>query len=258
MKPDISEFSYGFALTYELILTPGFPIVAAPVFPSLYQEGKAGGGWDVRLDRPGVPLFLQFKLSDCLQQRNSKEAAALGCPYYRMHLRPSRHSDQHALLLALESSGEEVYYVAPSFHTVAELNEAYRSRSVSAGSRWFPPSCIGALPDDKDHYVSFKNPGPMIFRSTPRLLGDGATFFDFGLRLERAISQRGAESLAATSLTRLAAVLEGLTAEGRRTTAASFGQTRDWLHDRPPLEQIAYYSSVFLEAQLFIASRAAV
>ena len=258
MKPDISEFSYGFALTNELILPPGFPIVAAPVFPSLYQEGKAGGGWDVRLDRPGVPLFLQFKLSDCLQQRHSKEAATLGCPYYRMHLRPSRHSDQHALLLGLENSGEEVYYVAPSFHTVAELNEAYRTRTVGARSRWFPPSCIGALPDDKDHYVSFKHPGPMIFRSTPRLLGDGATFSDFGRHVERAISLRGTESLAAPSLSRLATFLEGLTGQGRRTTAASVGQAREWLRDRPPLEQIAYYASVFLEAQLFIASRAAV
>jgi hypothetical protein len=34
----------------------------APVFPSLIQEGRTGGGYDVLLE-PGFPLFLQFKIS---------------------------------------------------------------------------------------------------------------------------------------------------------------------------------------------------
>ena len=66
MKPQISEFSYGYALTDELIHWHGTNLTAAPIFPSLYQEGQVGGGYDLMLQRPGLPLFLQFKLADCM------------------------------------------------------------------------------------------------------------------------------------------------------------------------------------------------
>ena len=66
MKPDIAEFNYGYALTDELIHWHGAGITAVPIFPSLYDEGQPGGGYDVKLDRGGIPLFLQFKLSDCM------------------------------------------------------------------------------------------------------------------------------------------------------------------------------------------------
>jgi len=71
MTPDISEFSYGFALTHELIALAGEPLRAAPIFPSLIEEGRAGGGYDVHLDVPGFPLFLQFKRSDCMVRRSA-------------------------------------------------------------------------------------------------------------------------------------------------------------------------------------------
>ncbi len=71
MKPEMSEFSYGYALTDELIHWHGTSLTAAPIFPSLYQEGKSGGGYDVMLQRSGIPLFLQFKLADQMV-RNGK------------------------------------------------------------------------------------------------------------------------------------------------------------------------------------------
>ena len=100
MRPDISEFSFGFALTDEIINGTTFPLSAAPFFPSLIQEGRSGG-YDVRLDRPGMPLFLQFKLSDCMVSRGAKEIKDLRLfsdpPFYRMKLRPSRYSRQHQI-----------------------------------------------------------------------------------------------------------------------------------------------------------------
>lgn len=63
MDPDFSEFSYGYCVTDDLINGRGMAVKAAPVFPSLIQEGKKDGGYDVRLERPGLPLFLQFKLA---------------------------------------------------------------------------------------------------------------------------------------------------------------------------------------------------
>jgi hypothetical protein len=71
MRSGFSEFSYGYAVTEALIYDIGTSIKAAPVFPSLIEEGKQGGGYDLRLDRPGQPLFLQFKLSDYMQGRSN-------------------------------------------------------------------------------------------------------------------------------------------------------------------------------------------
>lgn len=49
MKPEMSEFSYGFAFTNELMTSPGGHVIAAPEFPSLQKEGTPGGGYDVKI-----------------------------------------------------------------------------------------------------------------------------------------------------------------------------------------------------------------
>jgi len=47
------------------------PLSAAPVFPSLLEEGNLG--WDLRLDMPGRAVMLQFKISDYLKNRSAKQ-----------------------------------------------------------------------------------------------------------------------------------------------------------------------------------------
>ncbi len=85
MTPEISEFSYGFALTNEIV--GRVPLAAAPVFPSLIEEGRVSGGYDVRLDWPAVPLYLQFKRADCMRRRSAVEICdhnlPLEQPFYR-------------------------------------------------------------------------------------------------------------------------------------------------------------------------------
>src|SRR5258708_40251362 len=172
MKPNISEFSYGFVLTYELVQSAGSGLSAAPVFPSLISEGQPGGGWDVRLDRPGVPLFLQFKLSDYMTGAACRERkGGFNLPCYRMNLRrpPSR---QHEMLLDLEATGAEVYYVAPAFHQAEQLNDAFLNGAVRPRSLWIRPSQIGPLPDSKQHHVSFEAIANWAFFSEPRRLGE--------------------------------------------------------------------------------------
>ena len=155
MKPDISEFSYAFALTSELIDKYSLMLTGAPIFPSLYSEGQAGGGYDVQIPRRGIPVFLQFKLSHCMVTRNASEADLLDVPYFRMLLRPLKRSKQHQLLLELEQKGNEVYYAAPEFSSPHELNSAYLRREVSARTAFFTPIAIGPLPDDGEHHVVF-------------------------------------------------------------------------------------------------------
>jgi len=96
MKPLLSEFSYGYAITEELAAGSVPPLTAAPIFPSLIAEGALG--YDVELPFFGAPLFLQFKLSDKLVRHTAAEAREFGIPYFRFHLRSRRHSLQHDLL----------------------------------------------------------------------------------------------------------------------------------------------------------------
>lgn len=173
MKPEISEFSYGFALTNELV--GWVALSAAPVFPSLIEEGKAGGGYDVKLDRPGVPLFLQFKRSHCMVRRAAREYQAvlatggtLTVPYYRFPITEASTSEQHEMLLALDDGSNLVFYAAPRFHRINEINQAWSRMDVARRSLFVAPSTIGPL-DDAQHHVAFDGANTWLC-SEPRVL----------------------------------------------------------------------------------------
>jgi hypothetical protein len=179
MTPEISEFSYGFALTNELV---GWaPLAAAPVFPSLIEEGKSGGGYDVRLDMAGVALYLQFKRADCMKRRSAKEISAHGLsislPFYRFKITETGKSDQHELLLALNEVEDLVFYAAPRFHELSEINEAWHANRVADGSIFVSPGAIGPL-DDESHHVAYdehnawlcSEPKPLDFLGSAGLL----------------------------------------------------------------------------------------
>jgi hypothetical protein len=63
-NPYFSEFSYGFAVTENLVSNPGSNITVALVFPSLIEENQVG--FDVMLQRPGktAVLAVQARSSD--------------------------------------------------------------------------------------------------------------------------------------------------------------------------------------------------
>jgi hypothetical protein len=192
MRPNISEFSYGYALTEELATAHRSVLTAAPVLPSLTQEGKQGVGWDMRLETLGIPAFLQFKLGHPVFRRNAREyqsgkfsapaqVKGVGTPLlYRMHLRPPRHSNQHESLVTLEANGHLVYYVAPAFYQPADLNDAYLDRNVASRSFWLRPGAV-TIPDDSEHHVSYVSPhGPYcICSATPQSLETDGTFEAF-------------------------------------------------------------------------------
>lgn len=254
MKPDISEFSYGYALTDELIHWHGTPLTAAPVFPSLYEEGQSGGGYDVMLQRPGLPLFLQFKLSDCMVRRSAQEVkdGIFNIPFYRMHIRPSRHSEQHEMLLDLENSGNEVYYSAPAFHTPEELNDAYLTHQVRSRSLWLRPSVVGPLPDDRDHHVAFTMPGIHHFCSKARPLDVKGDFEEFTRQVKGALRQKGEYTLkkewlakSAFTITRIAEKRSDISSEVKRVA-------EKLLTDRHPLAVMSFYATTFMDCQLFI------
>jgi hypothetical protein len=257
VKPDISEFSYGYALTDELIHWHGTSLTAAPVFPSLYQEGQQGGGYDAMLQRPGLPLFLQFKLSDCMVRDTAQEVknGLFNTPYYKMHIRPAKHSEQHEMLLDLEQNGNEVYYSAPAFHTPEELNFAYLNHQVRNRSLWLRPSIVGQLPDDDDHYVAFTIPGAHHFCSSePRRIETKGDFEEFGRNIQSAYKQRGKAALLKDNLFKTAETIKtiaekrsGISYDGKRESERK-------MREQHPLAMVAFYASTFMDCQLFIVS----
>ena len=159
MKPAFSEFSYGFALTSDLVERLRLHVRVAPLFPPVREEGPVGGG-GVRMSGVGRLLFLQFKLSDCMV-RNSPFRAKnddVTDPYYRFYLRPRRYPRQHELLLSLEAQEQEAYYAAPGFHSEFDLDAALGARTTVARSIFVKPSAIGPLPDDSDYHFCFEAP----------------------------------------------------------------------------------------------------
>lgn len=257
MKPDISEFSYGYALTDELIHWHGTNMTAAPVFPSLYKEGQPGGGYDVMLQRPGLPLFLQFKLSDRMVRKTAQEVkdGLFSIPFYRMYIRPARHSEQHEMLLDLEMRGNEVYYSAPAFHTPEELNDAYLNHNVKNRSLWLRPSAIGPLPDAFDHYVAFTIPGVPHFCSETRPLDTKGDFDEFRGHIEIEFRRRNEVALSKPNLLEIAKSIRVI-AEKRSDISTELKLlTEAVLNRRHPLDVIAFYASVFMDCQFFIINK---
>lgn len=160
VRPRISEFSFGYALTEEIVNLFRHVIIGAPVFPSLYDEGRDGGGYDLRLNRIGVPLFLQFKLTHQMIRRNASEIRVdhlfADPPFLRMYLMPRRESHQHRMLLDLDDGINDVFYAAPYFYTQTDLNTAYVGRRVIQNSFFVKPRDIGRLLDDEEHHIALR------------------------------------------------------------------------------------------------------
>jgi hypothetical protein len=155
------------------------------------------------------------------------------------------------MLLDLETSGADVYYVAPAFHQPEELNDAFLNGLVRTRSIWVRPSQIGPLPDERDHHVSFERVGNWAFFSEPRRLDGPREFASLADHLHRALESRGATPLR----TELPALAETLSAIAEKRADIRLGDrvvTRTVLADRAPLQQIAHYASIFLECQFFV------
>ena len=158
MKADFSEFTYGFSLVNEL--ASALSCTTVPIFPSLVEEGRKGGGYDVKLlSGQGKILNFQFKLSERMKAPISREykvpGHSLALPYYRFAITSRHNSRQHPLLLALEDIEPLTFYAAPEFHENDEIHQRWNAGSVTSSSVFVRPTSIGRLPDLKSHRVCF-------------------------------------------------------------------------------------------------------
>ena len=228
-------------------------LVGAPAFPSLYAEGKKGGGYDVKIPLKGTPVFLQFKLSDILKTKNAKEHATLGLkiPYFRMHLRPLKHSQQHQLLLDLENTGEAVYYIAPAFYRPKELDRYYLRKNVIKHSAAFSPIDIGTLPDSEEHYVVFEKNSAWGYRCS----NDPTQVKRTDLEAELLILKDKDHQLGVDGLALLSRKMLNLVRGRAPETAINYAARADAERiaaDLPPWESAGYLARNYFASELII------
>ena len=256
MRPGISEFSYGYAVTEALVRDASLPLTAAPVFPSLLEEGKEGGGYDLLLNGPGVPLFIQFKLAEYMTGRKGtpeiRDRLFTG-PFYRMHLRPLRRSNQHQLLCELEAQGNPVYYIAPAFHETTALNDLYLNKQILRKSVYFKPSTIGPLPDTSDHHVAFQLSGDAYRLSDPAHIQQPFDLLTFTEDLVGRLNIQGEYALSFENVSLLIRSMIDILALDDMFHEQDVSNIAMILDDIPGLlEQLSFLSRVFFECNLFI------
>jgi hypothetical protein len=261
MRSQISEFSYGYALTEKLVRRRGDLITDAPLFPSLREEGKQGFGYDVKIDL-GTTVFIQFKLSEFLNTRRAKEIRKyalnppLKLPIYRMKLRSSKYSNQHASLLSLEKKGESVYYAAPIFHKPKELRDFYLRNQVIENTVFIRPSQIGEITDDKEHDVSFSPSLNYGYRlSSPHPIPNILSSGRFIEEVERKIS----ESPIRFGPNFNTVIFERLTEQILRAVPPESDSLDSYLRGEiesmAPLQGLALATQAFLGSQIFFIGR---
>ncbi len=256
-NPYFSEFSYGYALTENLVTGQGSTVMIAPIFPSLIEEGQAG--FDVLISRPSIPMFLQFKLAHQMTRKTAWEAQRgdFDPPFYRMHLRCTAQSNQHSLLLALEEEGDnEVLYAAPAFHTRAQLNEAYSQGDVWNRSFTLKPSQIGPLTAE-DHHVAFQFPGRWrTYSEEPdgrkRETNDPRKII---AHLESVLKERKPPPLK-SRIEQMDASLLTIVRERQKQVAEWRGVDMAPVEQRmSPLRRVSYLAGHFFDCQFFVAAQ---
>jgi hypothetical protein len=215
MKRKVSEFSYGFVLTHELVNAYGYLPTDAPRASrgTRKKDAEDGASGASR----GYPLFLQFKASEYMKRRNAGESKLVGLPYFRFALHRKTQSNQHQLLIELEKKGYAVFYATPKIHEAVNLNSAFFERQVVASSLFVNPGEIGELPDNRPHRVVFsgRSDGAYVCPKPQKLDGviHGAAFAE---AVRRVVSENEPRSLDDGFFNNLAGDMVSLISPNRR------------------------------------------
>ena len=245
MKSQFSEFTYGFSITNELLYYSRCQSSRAPIFPSLLEEGREGGGYDMACDFNGMPIFLQFKLSEFLCSNSAREMYLFRQPYYRFSLMPLKFSNQHNMLINLELSGELVYYAAPKFHTIEELNNYFLESAIIDNSIFISPFGIGYLPDEYEHRIVFDGNTNHIYRCSTAKAINTAVEYDLINKLKKCTPKK----ISKKYLIKLAKKMEGIIRDNIKNSESLYKSEKlEEKHidlNKDPIKYIEYLSMNF-------------
>ncbi len=165
MKPEFSEFSYGFAICREITNGIRATLLEAPLFPSLRKEKELG--YDVKFVTNGRPLYLQFKLANYMKGTQSTYKAQYGGQsYFQIALYKQCYSNQHNILrsLSITTNEPEVYYVAPAFYRLMHFNNAFQGNEIISRSVFIPVANLPGIlsGDNTEHHITYTNTLPFV------------------------------------------------------------------------------------------------
>lgn len=158
MKVGFYEFEFTVAFIHDFLKKNEARGSQAMVgLPPPAEEARVG--YDAELATNGYPRFFQFKRPDYIEAgRGNQGRCYPDKSYYRINITPHEVSQQQNLLVKLANRGYEVYYVAPIFHDVQQLDMHRNAEQIMEQSIWVPTedlhlqqrgdrSCITYLPD---------------------------------------------------------------------------------------------------------------
>ncbi|MBS0289800.1 MAG: hypothetical protein JSS07_07190 [Proteobacteria bacterium] len=139
MKCEFSETQFAFSFVWELIRKYPNRFIM-PWFPNTVQEGREGGGYDVKIDlnqNISGSLFLQFKIPEYLKSKQK----------YKIKIETNHN--QFRLLKSLKRPANLVYYCTPKFHKEDEIKNFFNSSSIEGNSALFS---IEEFPNDGEYH----------------------------------------------------------------------------------------------------------
>lgn len=143
MKCEFTETQFSFLFTFEILRR--YPErLKMPWFPNTIQEGREGGGFDVRIDIENNftitgSLFFQFKIPTYLK-KDKKYKIVVDTKGRQFHLLKKLRDKGPANL---------IYYAAPKFHTCERLESFYTNNTVEMNSALF---YISDFPTDSAYH----------------------------------------------------------------------------------------------------------
>lgn len=164
MKVYISEFSYGFAFTENLIRAN--PNSASfPSFLTQFRERSLGYDVMIKLKKKRwTPYFFQFKIPDIMRRETAYEKDQYGLniavPYYRMKLyNRDSYNQQNVLARLEEKNPNSVFYATPEFHEQSDLSKNYFNGTIIENSALFSPLEIQNIIDSngaEKHTIAYE------------------------------------------------------------------------------------------------------
>ena len=137
------------------------------IFLPWSKRGRSG--YDLKLGFPGLPTYIQFKLSDRLTRRPAKYWDYYHEPYFRFDITPRTVSQTNTTFLRdLADNGEEVFLrSAAVLEHKTSFNEAFRDSQIAARSMWLPLGQLPYLTDYEPHHVTFTGPADASLAHRP-------------------------------------------------------------------------------------------
>lgn len=159
MSARFNEREFEFCFNAEFVRKNGAALIGTPIIPSQRIEYVLGYDVEFRLQNSQFTrsLFLQHKVTSYSEHRRGKNTFIWNCyngPYYRFPVERLDRTRQHNLLVDLATKGEDVFYCAPIFAGLDNLQNFFVHDQVMDNSRYFDPEDMGKVTDFEQHHVS--------------------------------------------------------------------------------------------------------